>query len=157
MKTIHRVEAGDIEAGAVIVDANGDEWQVRERRANLPQLAFLIVRGASATWIVKHVADEVALLDTTAGQGVENVMAALGGVVVIEPLPLGPDKPVVRAMYRAHLHHHHGLSVPLQESQAKDAKGSLEQNLDELIRLHAVSHASPEDHLVKHVHQPIGG
>lgn len=148
MRTVHQVIWGEIDPGALVVDAEGQHWRVHDKRVNLPQLAFLIGHDDVAVWVVKGYSDEVALVDETAGRSVEVVMAALGGVIVIEPLPTAPNKPVLRAMYRAHLHHFHGVSV----SPTADKEGG---TLDELIRQHAVSHASSENHLIPHVHQEI--
>lgn len=150
MKAVLTVTWGEIDAGALIMDADGQHWRVHEKRVDLPRIALLIYHDDVAHWIVRGFSDEVVLIDETAGQSVEIVAAALGGVITVEPLPTAPNRPVLRAMYRAHLFHFHGVSI----SPTADKEGG---TLDELIRLHAVSHASPENHLIPHVHQQIGG
>lgn len=139
---------GDIDVGALIADTDGQHWRVHDKRVKLPQMAFLIGHDDVATWVTKGFSDEVVLIDETAGQSVEVVMAALDGRMVIEPLPTGPNKPVLRAMYRSHLFHFHGISVSLTGDK-------MSGTLPELIEQHAIAHAGEFFGGIPHIHQEV--
>jgi hypothetical protein len=148
VRTVHSLTWGEVDVGALVVDASGQHWRVAEKRVKLPHLAFLIYHDDVAHWVQKGFSDEVTLVDETAGQSVEVVMAALDGALVVDVLPIGPDKPNTRALYRSHLYHHHRLSVP----PSSDKTGG---TLAELIQLHAVDHAGGVANGVKHIHREV--
>jgi len=149
VKTVHEVTWGDIDAGALVVDGTGQHWRVTQKRVKLPEIAFLIGHDDVAQWVVRGYSDPVVLVDETAGRAVETVMSVLGGVLNVEPLPNGPDKPNIRALYRAHLFHIHQLSVP----PSSDVTGG---TLAELQKLHAIAHAGLEPGGIPHTHS-LGG
>ena len=137
---------GMLEVGALVMDANGKHWRVREKRSKLPQLAFLISDAdGRGVWVVKTHDDDVVLIDENGGRAVDVVLGILGGQMRMERLPAGPDRPAVRAMYRAHLFHIHGVSV----SPTADKESG---TLAELRELHALEHARAVPVGIPHIH-----
>jgi hypothetical protein len=140
---------GNIEAGALIVDAEGGHWRVIERRIRLPKIALLITSGQRTFWATKEYGDDVTLVDESHGRAVANVLSALGGTMLIDELPKGPDRPGVRSLYAAHLFHHHKVWVGSGSSVNE------ENTLQGLIELHALEHASPRPDWLPHEHGKV--
>lgn len=141
--------AGNIDTGALIVDAEGGFWRVGDRRAQLPRIALLISNGEYATWLEKHHDDEITLVDESHGRAVLAVVNALGGEILMDSLPSGPDKPSVRSIWAAHLRIHHGVWVGGGSNKTD------EHTLQGLQELHALEHASPRDGWVPHTHGKV--
>ena len=138
---------GHLDVGALIVDANGGHWRVRERRVSPDHDIALLVTtpsGEQGQWIVKRHEDEVILADESAGRAVDVVLGVLAGTVKMEPMPTGPDTPKTRAMYRAHLIHHHGGADPGTAKETPTLAG--------LIEYHAILHAAAQPAGIPHTH-----
>lgn len=136
---------GSIDVGALVVDAQGTHWRVHDKRVDLPRMAFLVAAGERAAWVEKTYDDEVVLVDESGGRAADMVMSVLDGTLLVEPLPTGPDRPAVRATYRAHLFHLHHLSI----SPTADKESG---TLAELIEAHAIAHAAARPTGIPHEH-----
>jgi len=138
---------GHLDVGSLIVDANGEHWRVRERRVSPDHDIALLVTtpsGERGQWIVKRHEDEVILADESAGRAVDVVLGVLAGSVKMEPMPTGPDNPKTRALYRAHLIHHHGGADPGTPKETPALAG--------LIEYHAILHAAAQPLGIPHTH-----
>jgi len=137
---------GHLDVGALIVDGNGTHWRVRERRVSPDHdIALLITDPQNrGRWAVKRHEDPVILVDESAGRAVDTVVAVLAGTVKMEPLPKGPDDAKTRALYRAHLIHHHGGADPGTPKETPTLAG--------LIEYHAILHAAAQPVGIPHTH-----
>lgn len=143
MKLTVETQFGWLQPGAIIVDLNGDEWSVDAIRPKLPEMAFLISRpGVASTWIVKQFGDDVVILDQTAGNAVETVVAVLGGAVIMEPIKRTGKN--ARGLLAAHLAHHHFQGMGGDKSMG---------TLAELITHHATLHTPINSEGIPHIHR----
>ena len=145
MKLTVETQFGWLRPGAIIVDLNGDEWSVDAIRSKLPEMAFLISRpGVKPRWIVKQFGDDVVILDQTAGNAVETVVAALGGAVVMEPIKRTGKS--ARALLSKHLEIHHFQGMGGDKTMG---------TLAELIVHHATLHTPINREGIPHIHQEV--
>jgi hypothetical protein len=134
---------GWVQEGALIVDLNGTEWLVAAVRRKLPEVALLIQRdGVAPTWVVKDFGEEVIIVDQTAGQAVETVVAVLGGAVIMEPIPRGGK--TARALLSKHLELHHNQGMGGDKTMG---------TLDELLVHHATLHNPINTEGIPHIHR----
>lgn len=133
-----------VPVGAWISDADGKAWRVVERRSKLPAIALGLDDGSGrGVWVTRNAGEDVVLLDMSMDRATALVASVLGGVVEMDVLPQRDSKNA-RAMWKAHLlHHHHEATVGNQDS------------LDSLKELHALLHAKPHPSGLPHVHVPV--
>lgn len=138
---------GLLPAGALFEDEHGTPWRVLQRKVRLPQIALLCVNWQGETgWVTRGMGDAVTLLDESNEQEVADLRARYPGrrVRVLESLPPGPNRAVVRQMYKSHLLNEHGVGT----------MGDLEP-LVSLIEAHALAHAEFAPGTVVHAHMPF--
>lgn len=133
-----------IPVNAWISDANGKPWRVVERRTNLPAIALGLDDGTGkGVWVTRNAGEEVVMLDMSMDRATALIASVLGGVVEMDVLPQ-KDSKNTRAMWKAHLlHHHHEYMVGEQDT------------LDSLKEIHALLHAKPYPSALSHVHIPV--
>lgn len=137
-----------VKPGAMITDANGDDWHVGDRATDLPRIALWCVpagHSGKAQWVTRNAGDEVVILDTSLDRATAVLYQTLGfgTIMEMEPLPV-IQKPGVVALWKAHLQHHHC-----------EYAGHGEKSVKNLIELHALSHASPKSGWLPHIHTHV--
>lgn len=148
MKIIAEVTYSDLAIGAIILDLDGAEWIVEERRQGwidgVITIAVLVRRGEQRAWIKGAFGEPIAILDRTAGDAVETVGRILGGQVILEPMARKGKN--ARSALVAHLRHHHHAGVTGAKTD-----GSLE----DLLAYHASLHTPGSTGGVPHIHREL--
>jgi len=148
VKVLTEITYGDLAANHVVLDPDGQQWIVREKRQGWvgPTIMFaaLIERYGQQLWIQGTFAEPIAVVDQTAGDAVETVGRILGGHVVMEPI--GGSAKTARALLAGHLVLHHGLGVTGDKTMG---------TLKELQALHAAQHTPLSVSGIPHLHREL--
>lgn len=150
MKVLTEITYGALVVGHVVLDPNGVEWIVREKREAWVDgtLLFgaLVQRYQDKVWIKGTFGEPIVVVDQTAGDSVETVGRLLGGHIIMEPIR-GSAK-TARMLLAGHLQIHHGMSVTGAKSDG---------SLKDLQELHASLHTPvSQPGSIPHVHRDLG-
>lgn len=140
------VAARDLEAGNVIIDANGEPYHVILVEADSGWRRISASNGVRHVVLTRPDTESVAMVDFSLDAAIANVQHILEADLVIDWLPQrgSLDIPAHRALMAGHLRAHHGWGVEPGLT------------LPQMHSLHDGLHADNERQVVRHVHPAHG-